>query len=295
MREISYLALGGTLFIPASHKNLEAIVSAKKYESLRSLVIDFEDGLEESVLSEAMQRLSGVLACVSSSSPFIFLRAKSVEHLAELLRMEKIERVDGFVLAKFSLSNADKYLQLLRDKAFYILPSIEGEELFHHEKLHQLKEKILSVKEQVVVVRFGLEDMLRQLSMRRECGESIFDFTSTSSVIGNFIATFKSAGFGVSGGVYPCFGDSEGFEGDVKRDLKEGLFSKTIIHPSQIEVLNELYKVTQLEYEEAKEITDSKQKLFAQNSKMAEKPTMLAHSQMILHRARLYGVERVKY
>ena len=291
MREISYIALGGTLFIPASHKNLDSIVSGEKYEGLRSLVIDFEDGLEESALSEAMQRLSRILSCVSSSSPFIFLRAKSVEHLAELLEVKNIERVDGFVLAKFSLVNADAYMQALKDKAFYILPSIEGEELFHHEKLHQLKEKILSVNKQVLVVRFGLEDMLRQLSMRRECGESIFDFTSTASVIGNFIATFKSAGFWVSGGVYPCFEDSDGFLRDTKRDLKEGLFSKTIIHPSQIDTLNNLYKVTKQELAEAQEIVDSNKKLFAQNEKMAEKLTMLAHSKIILQRARLYGVK----
>ena len=291
MRKINYIALGGTLFIPASHKNLHSIVSGEKYKGLRSLVIDFEDGLEESVFSEAMQKLSRILSCVHSSSPFIFLRAKSVEHLAELLKMKNIEQVDGFVLAKFSLANADKYLQLLRDKAFYILPSIEGEELFHHEKLHQLREKILSLKEQVLVVRFGLEDMLRQLSMRRECGESIFDFALTSSVIGNFIATFKSTGFGVSGGVYPCFKDNEGFLRDVKRDLKEGLYSKTIIHPLQIEPLNELYKVTKKEYEEAKEIVESKKKLFTLNDKMAEKPTMLAHAKIILQRARLYGVK----
>ncbi len=291
MREISYIALGGTLFIPASHKNLEIIVSGKKYASLRSLVIDFEDGLEESQFDRAMARLSKALSLIDVSSPFLFLRAKSVEHLAALLEVKNIERVDGFVLAKFSLNNADNYLHLLRDKAFYILPSIEGEELFHHEKLHQLKEKILSVREQTLIVRFGLEDMLRQLGMRRECEESVFDFASTSSVVGNFICTFKSAGFGVSGGVYPCFKDREGFVRDVKRDLKEGLFSKTIIHPSQIEDLNEVYKVTKRKYNEAQEIVDSKKKLFAQNAKMVEKPTMIAHSQEILKRARLYGVK----
>jgi len=291
MREISYIALGGTLFIPASHKNLEIIVSGKKYASLRSLVIDFEDGLEESQFDRAMARLSKALSLIDVSSPFLFLRAKSVEHLAALLEVKNIERVDGFVLAKFSLNNADNYLHLLRDKAFYILPSIEGEELFHHEKLHQLKEKILSVREQTLIVRFGLEDMLRQLGMRRECEESVFDFASTSSVVGNFICTFKSAGFGVSGGVYPCFKDREGFVRDVKRDLKEGLFSKTIIHPSQIEDLNEVYKVTKRKYNEAQEIVDSKKKLFAQNAKMVEKPTMIAHSREILKRARLYGVK----
>ena len=142
-----------------------------------------------------------------------------------------------------------------------------------------------------MLVRFGLEDMLRQLGMRRKCNESIFDFSTTSLVVGNFIATFKSAGFFVSGGVYPCFKDKIGFERDVLRDLKEGLFSKTIIHPSQIKELNELYKVRQEDFEEALEIVESSKMVYAQNDKMVEVPTMKRYSEEILLRAKEYGIK----
>jgi citrate lyase beta subunit len=96
----------------------------------------------------------------------------------------------------------------------------------------------------------------------------------------------------VSGGVYPCFKDVDGFVKDAKRDLKEGLFSKTIIHPSQIEPLNELYKVSKLAFEEAQEIEASDKKVFAQNGKMAETLTMKNYSSEILSRAKIYGIAK---
>ncbi len=290
MNNITYLELGGTLFIPASHKDLEDIVSKKKHKNLKSIVIDFEDGLEENDFDSSMQNIDKILSMISTKSLLVFIRAKDVTHLRELLKMSFIDNITGFVLAKFSLSNAERYLSSLKGTKHMIMPSIEGNELFNHEKLHHLKDILIANKQNILLVRFGLEDMLSQLSMRRECKESIFDFSVTSSVVGNFIATFKSAGFSVSGGVYPCFKDTEGFIKDVKRDIKEGLFSKTIIHPNQIKIINELYQVTKEEYEEALTILNSQKNVFALNDKMAETLTMSSYSQELIHRAKIYGV-----
>jgi len=290
MSSLSYVELGGTLFIPASHKDLNIIVNEGKYKELKSLVIDFEDGLDEALLFESMEQLKRVLSKIDGKNPFIFLRARDTQHLKRLLRVENIKKITGFVLAKFSLENADEYFEILKDSNFCIMPSIEGEELFNQQKLLQLREKIITNKQKVVLVRFGLEDMLRQLGMRRECSESVFDLSAPSYVIGNFIATFKSVGFSVSGGVYPCFKDKDGFQRDVKRDMREGLFSKTLIHPDQVSQINELYKVTQKEYDEALELIESQKVVFAQNGKMAEVPTMKQYSLEIILRAKEYGI-----
>ncbi len=289
-RNINYIQLGGTLFIPATHKNLKPIISRTKYPDLHSLVIDFEDGLNEQELQKAYEALSSVLRAITEKSPFVFIRPRDENHLKILLEMENIEAADGFVLPKFSLTNANSYLDVLGNNIFYIMPSIEGKELFSVEKLQSLQELLVENKEKVLLVRFGLEDMLRQLSMRRTCNESIFDFSVGNVVLGNFIAVFKSAGFAISGGVYPCFKDESGFEIDVKRDLKEGLFGKTIIHPAQIELLNELYQVSQDEYDEAKAILQNDSVVFRQNNKMAETKTMANYSEFIVKRADVYGI-----
>jgi len=193
-------------------------------------------------------------------------------------------------LPKFSLDNASEYLALLEDKDFLLMPSIEGKELFEQMKLLQLRELLLPIKEKIPLLRYGLEDMLKQLGMKRSCEESAFDYAVTSYLLGQFISIFKSAGFPISGGVFPCFKDETGLKKDVLRDLKEGLFGKTIIHPNQIGICNELYKVSQKEYKEAVEILQSKQVIFSQDSKMAETKTMSNYSKEIVKRKEVYGL-----
>lgn len=287
---ISYLELGGTLFVPANHKNLLSIVSGEKYPSLKSLVLDTEDSLLDSELENALLSIKNMLNNLQATKVLVFIRPRNMQVLEGLLEYKNINKIDGFVLPKFSLSNADSYFKVLKHTSFNLMPSIEGSELFDAKKLRELRNKLLPYKEKVILVRFGLEDMLRQLQMRRTCEDSIFDFSVTNVVLGNLIAIFKSVGFGISGGVYPCFNNDEGFIRDVKRDLKEGLFSKTIIHPRQIALINELYKVKKLDFDEAEEICNSSSQVFNQSSKMAEKVTMLPLSRHLLSRAKIYGI-----
>jgi citrate lyase beta subunit len=290
MKKISYLELGATLFVPSTHKNLSIIVSGEKYPELKSVLIDTEDGIKRSDLSLGLNSLKELLKEYNQKELLVFIRPKNSEILKEILTFDGIDKVDGFVLPKFSLLNAQEYFAVLEPYDFALMPSVEGSELFNHSKLNELRDIILTNADKIVLVRYGLEDMLRVLSLRRECHESVFDFASTSAVLGNFIATFKSGGFAVSGGVYPCFKDREGFIKDVKRDLREGLFSKTIIHPNQIEIVNELYRVTQKEFDEAVSICKSDKSVFGVDGKMAEVATMTPHSLDILQRAKIYGV-----
>lgn len=287
---IHYTELGATLFIPATHKNLYSVACGEKYPELRSLVIDTEDGLDDHMLLKATQTIQKLLQQPTTKQPFLFLRPRDPKHLREILEYEGVEKLDGFVLPKFSLHNAAEYFELLSSTSHVVMPSIESDELFEMQKLIQLKDLILEQKEKVILVRFGLEDMLKRLSMRRSCEQSIFDISVTATIIGNFLAVFKSAGFAISGGVYPCFSDEEGFKQDILRDLREGLFTKTIIHPNQITPLNELYKVTQEELNEAQKLSESEHVVFSLNGKMGETKTMTPWAEHILQRSKIYGV-----
>ena len=291
MKKIQHVELGGTLFVSATHKDLATIVSGEKYPTLKSVVVDSEDSISEKELQKAIESIKEMLNSFTKGTILVFLRPRNIRVLEQFLSFENIDTIDGFVLPKFSLTNADEYLELLTDTPHLIMPSIEEKELFEQDKLIQLKEKLLSHKHKILLIRFGLEDMLRQLKMKRRCEDSIFDLSATNAILGNFIAIFKSAGFEISGGVYPCFKDICGFTKDVQRDLREGLFSKTIIHPSQIDIINELYKVEKVEFEEALEICKSDEAIFSQNSKMAEKLTMTPYSQHIINRAEVYGLK----
>ncbi len=287
---ISHIDLGATLFVPSTHKNLKDILKQDKYPNLKSVVIDSEDGIYSDELLKAKQIIKDLLEKHQKNSLLVFIRPRDTETLKELLSYEGIEKIDGFILPKFSLDNADSYLDILKNTKHYFMPSIEGQELFDIEKLKTLKNKLLSYQERIILVRFGLEDMLRQLSMKRSCKYSIFDYAVCASVLGNFLAVFKSAGFTVSGGVYPCFKDKDGFIKDVKRDLKEGLFSKTIIHPSQIDLAHELYKVSEDELIEAKSLVEASKAVINVDGKMGEVKTMSPYAREIIKRAEVYGV-----
>lgn len=286
-----HIELGATLFIPATHKSLDSVVCGKKYPTLRSVVVDTEDSINQQQLPHAMKCIENMLNNFKKSSVLVFLRPRSVEVLKKFLAYGNIDKIDGFVLPKFSLDNFDDYISLFQNTKFLIMPSIEGLELFEQVKLIELRDKLLPYKSKIILIRFGLEDMLKKLKMRRECEDTIFDFSATNVVLGNFIAIFKSAGFEISGGVYPCFKDSKGFTKDVKRDLKEGLISKTIIHPNQIDIINELYKVDKKEFDEATQLVNSPHAVFKQNEKMAETTTMNPHAKSIIKRAEIYGLK----
>lgn len=290
IKKVSYIELGATLFTPGSLFSLNSIVNNQKYPELKSIVIDFEDGLDDKLFESADEQFRKVIKGINEKSPFVFVRAKNTAHLRDILKYEGIENITGFVLAKFNLSNSDDYLELLKETKHSFMPSIEGKELFETNDLKILREKILKHKQRVVLIRFGLEDMLKQLGMKRSCDYSLFDYAVCSSIIGNFLAIFKSSGFAVSGGVYPCFKDKNGFIKDVKRDLREGLFSKTIIHPAQIALVHEQYKVTKEEYEEARRLLGTTKAVINLDGKMGEVNTMSPYAKEIMQRAEVYGV-----
>ncbi len=290
MTKIDYTELGATLFVPATHKDILSIIEGVKYPTLKSVVIDTEDGVDDARRDDAKRIVKKLVRVYKKTKLLVFVRPANVEVLEEFFSYDTIEKIDGFILPKFSLNNADSYLHLLKNTQFSFMPSIEGSELFDTQKLMMLRDKLLTFTQQIILVRFGLEDMLRQLSMKRSCEDSIFDFAVTNTILGGFLAIFKTSGFGVSGGVYPYFHGTKGFVRDVKRDLKEGLFSKTIIHPSQIDVLHELYKVTQEELDDAKEILENSLSIINLNGTMGEGKTMSPHAQLVVKRAEIYGV-----
>ncbi len=290
-RIINPIELGATLFAPATHKNIEPILKREKYPHLRSLLIDLEDGLGKNSYDEGLARVQTLLLKHKPNDLLVFIRPTGPDSLKELLKIDQIEKADGFILPKFSLQNSARYKEILHDKPFYIMPSIEGEELFDEVLLQRLKKEITEFKERLLLVRVGCEDMMRQLVMMRECDKSLFDYSAPAFVLGRVIAAFKSAGLFVSGCVYPCFKDEEQFLKDIERDLQEGLFSKTIIHPSHIALANEAYKVTKEELAKAKEILAANNAVLNQNGTMGERNTRLPYAKFILKRAEIYGIK----
>jgi len=288
---IHALELGGTLFVPASHKNLEAVLSGKKYPDLRSVVIDFEDGLASADLQQALDKLPTLLANLKETKLLKFIRPQNQEMLQELLKLEFINNIDGFILPKFGLENAESYLSLfsLPSSPFpwHIMPSIEGKELFDIQQLQKLREILLHHQKQIICIRFGAQDMFRQLGLRQE--GSIYDMLVPVQVIANLITTFKPYGFEISAPVYPNFLDLNGFQKEITYEFQNGLISKTIIHPNQIQALNELYKVSEEELRTALKILEKEDGILNIEGTMGERKTQKDWASTLIKRKYLYG------
>jgi len=288
------LDLGGTLFVPASHKNLLNTAAGTKFEALRSMVIDFEDGLDEDKIDKGFTQLKKLLLAPKPKKLLRFIRPKNPKILEKLYKLDNIKNIDGFILPKFGLKNANTYLNIIQrqkpEGPYTFMPSIEGEELFDITKLQKLKALLLPYKKDIILIRFGAEDMMQQLGLRRRCDTSLFDMSASCNVLGNLISCFKPEGFEISGAVYHCFQDEKGFKEDIARDIKEGFCTKTIIHPNQITTLNQAYRVTQEDVSEAEKIMGTTLSVFNLEGTMGEKSTMTPWAQTILKRATLYGI-----
>lgn len=282
--------LGGTLFVPATHPSLMTVASGEKYPKLRSMVIDLEDGIDAARYTEALDTVRTLLPMLNGSGPLRFLRPASPTILQSLLAMKGINKIDGFVLPKFGLENADVWVAPLRANAFAFMPSVEGGELFSPPELRELADMLKPHQKRIPSIRFGLEDMLRQLGISRDCSTPLYSLIAPAQAIGNVIAAFKPRGFNVSAGVYRCYRNPAGFRKEIQEDLKQGLLGKTIIHPSQIDSIEEEYRVTPLEREQAQTILNTVSNVTALEGIMLEKPTQLPWAKTILKRAEIYGV-----
>jgi citrate lyase beta subunit len=290
MKTIDAWQLGGTLFVPASHKHLERILKGEKFPALRSVVVDFEDGLSPREHEAALQRAGKWIEALQPSSLLRFIRPRDTDQLTTLLQMPGIEKVDGFVLPKFGLENAEAYLSLLCKEAFAFMPSIEGKELFDEGSLAALRTMLSDLQQRIPAVRFGAEDMFRQLGLRRECEQSLYEMAAPSKVIGTLLGVFRPYGFEIAAPVFRCYRDHAAFMADAARDLREGLVSKTIIHPDQIALIESVYRVDPQEYEEAVRLADSQEAVFTQAGSMAETLTQSPWAHRLLRRHALYGL-----
>lgn len=282
--------LGATLFIPASHSGLCAVLSGTKYPALRSTVVDFEDGIDPAQHETALEQFAALLCGLTSVQLLRFVRPDSPSTLLKMLKMPHIDRIDGFVLPKFGLDNATAWLEPFQHNTYVLMPSLEGTELFCDQKIADIAAFLLPYRSRIPVVRFGLEDMFRHLGLSRTQGNKLKDIAAVCTVIGRLVTMLKPLGFSVSGGVYKFYRDADGLRNEAVWDLQQGLLGKTIIHPSQIEVIEAAYRVPAAEFERARRIKKMHGGVCGMDGTMLEPATQRPWAHTILKRAELYGV-----
>ncbi|WP_026522508.1 HpcH/HpaI aldolase/citrate lyase family protein [Butyrivibrio sp. VCB2001] len=270
-------SVGALLYTPALSIKIAEDVIAEKFSKPYSLALCLEDTISDDSVEVAEKQLTDTLKKIMEERkekefylPKIFIRVRSCEQLNQLCGELKpcVDVISGFIFPKYSVDNADAYNEAVRrinessEKTLYMMPILESRDLINystrHKVLEEVKTKIDSVKEYVLNIRVGGNDFSNEFAARRHYDETIYDILPIGQLLGDILTVF-SREYVVSGPVWEFFSsDNEewkrGLMNELKLDRLNGFIGKTVIHPKQIGVVNEALKVSQKDYEDAKEI-----------------------------------------
>lgn len=284
--------LGATLYIPAT--NPVAIDMANgSIPDLRSMVICLEDAVRDDEVPTALKGLQNVLTHLraSPSQLKIYVRPRSIRMLSQMMQMQGIELIDGFVLPKVCTQSLPAWLTVLMHSEHRIMPTIEGEDAFDRQALARLCDQLKPYSERVAAIRIGGNDILALLGIRRSRTRTAYD-GPLGNVIRDIAATFIPNGFSVAAPVFEHFSCPDILRQEVEQDIEHGLLTKTAIHPSQIALIHSIYRPTMDEMNEARAmLSRDAAAVFSNNGSMCEPATHAPWAGMIIKRGQAHGVD----
>jgi citrate lyase beta subunit len=288
------IALGATLYLPGTREHLRDIALGRRYRQLRSAVICLEDSIRPDEAPSAMRNVARLLEALpeEGAGPRLFIRPRDPAMLAALLRLEGIERIDGFVIPKATAESLPDYLACPIGEHHRLMPTLETREVLDPVEIRRLRDQLLVIQDRVLAVRIGGNDLLQTLGARRSTVRTIYEGPLAATVAG-LVATFAPYGFFLSAPVFEHFASEALLREEAERDVEHGLLSKTVIHPSQIAIVEAAYAVGREELAEARAIlAPDSPAVFAISGSMCEPATHQRWARTIVRRAEIFGLKR---
>ncbi len=270
-------SVGALLYSPALNAKVANSVISGVWGSLYSLTVCLEDTISSDLVTAAELQVQATFRQIFEYSenhdifiPRLFVRVREPEQMVRvfdaLIPYQKI--FTGFIFPKYTVTNAAAYNETLcriNDRAqhrIYMMPILESRNIIDFrtrtDVLGSIKEHIDSVRELVLNVRVGGNDFSNEFAARRHYDETIYDILPLSQLLGDILTVF-SREYVVSGPVWEYFDSADdewksGLKKELKMDILNGFIGKTVIHPKQIPVVNEMLQVTRKDFEDAKSI-----------------------------------------
>ena len=274
--ELKY-SIGALLYSPALNSKIAKTIVKGELGSKYSLALCLEDTISADLIESAENQVQDTFRQLYEFSeqedlylPKLFIRVRDAEQLSRIFdSIQPYQSIfTGFIFPKYTISNAGSYNEALlrvndmaKDKV-YMMPILESRDMIdlrtRAEVLFHIKDKIDSMKEYVLNVRVGGNDFSNEFSARRHYDETIYDILPIGQLLGDILTVF-SRDYVVSGPVWEFFSsDNDEWKNGLRKELKldklNGFIGKTVIHPKQIPVVNEMLRVTSKDYEDAKAI-----------------------------------------
>ena len=270
-------SVGALLYSPALNSKIAQTVIRGDLGNKYSLALCSEDTISPDMVERAelqiedtMRMLYEALESKELYLPKLFVRVREPSQMERVFdRIKPYQSIfTGFIFPKYTVSNAEEYNEkLLRvnsvaERKIYMMPILESGDIIDYqtrmEVLSKIKERIDSVNEFVLNVRVGGNDFSNEFAARRHYDETIYDILPIGQLLGDILTVF-SRDYIVSGPVWEYFASEhreweDGLRRELKLDKLNGFIGKTVIHPKQIPIVNDMLKVTQKDYEDAKAI-----------------------------------------
>lgn len=267
--------IGALLYCPANNTKIADYVISEKFGNKYSLALCLEDtigddfvGEAENILIESLRKIFVKHTDSDFYLPKIFIRIRSYKQIESIIsRLSDAGSIlTGFIFPKFCPENADKYIDTLMNVNevynlnMYMMPILESPAMINlksrYDILYLLKEKLDNVKSNVLNIRVGGNDLCHIFGFRRHVTESIHKIRPVSDIFSDIITIFGTD-YVVSGPVWEYY-NGDGWDTGLRNELIDdklcGFIGKTVIHPKQIEVVNNAYKVPQSDVNDAKSI-----------------------------------------
>ena len=273
-REKLQYMVGGLLYVPALNAGLAKKIRDDSFECLTSVAICLEDSIRDDALDSAEKQVFRTLDEIGGYNirgdrlPLIFIRIRTPEHMRHMYELLKPYRnlVTGYILPKFDLSNCEGYRDMIcginkdRKEPVYVMPILESRMIAdiksRTDTLIKIRDNIDSMKDYVLNVRVGGNDLSNLYGLRRGTDQNIYQIGVVRDILMDIINVFASD-YVVSGPVWEYFGRNvsepwaEGLREELSLDRLNGFIGKTAIHPSQLPLIYESMKVKSCDYNDA--------------------------------------------
>ncbi|MFI1187374.1 HpcH/HpaI aldolase/citrate lyase family protein [Streptomyces californicus] len=221
------VALGATLYSPATRPSLADDVLKQAARGVVSMVLCLEDSIDDAEVIGAEANLirqftdlaarepaaapeSGVVesgergadgapGATGVGVPLLFIRVREPGQIVDLVRRlgESVRMLSGFVLPKFTEERGRHFLEALAEaeaacgRRLFAMPVLESPELLHLETrgeiLRGIARSVDKYRDRVLALRLGVTDFCSAYGLRRAPDMTAYDVHIVASVIADVV------------------------------------------------------------------------------------------------------------
>jgi citrate lyase beta subunit len=221
------VALGATLYCPATRPGLDADIERATRRGVMSMVVCLEDAIADDEVETGEANLVARLRALrerGADVPLLFIRVRDPRQIGGLVDRlgDAAALVSGFVLPKFTAAHGGAFLDALADTAartglrLLAMPVIESPDAVYAESraemLHDVARLLAKHRSRIVAVRLGAADMSAAYGLRRPPDLTIYDIRPVAGVICdvvNVLGRADGTGYVITGPVWEYFSQGE--------------------------------------------------------------------------------------